>query len=441
MKTFVLFFVTLLVDGVFGYTDEVKSVSVMEGDSVTLYTDLTEIQKADLILWTFGSESTRIAQINRLVNKISIYDDVLDGRFRDRLKLDIQTGSLTITNTTTEHAGPYGFLQIIDGKEVTPKKFSIIVSAHLPVPVISRNSSQCSSPSGSSASRCVLVCSVVNVSHVTLSWYKGNSLLSSISVSDLSISLSLPLEVEYQDKNSYSCVLNNPISNQTTHLDITQLCHTCSAPGLSASHIALACFSVLAVAAVLCGIFYYYHHRRSKKAGQPDGEENIRLTNDVVIGNAGDANRPNIADGETPDQGRHSQNNTFVEKDEVKSVSAMVGETVTLHTDVTEIQENELICWKFADSKVYELAEFFVIAKWDKTNNEEYLHDDKKFKDSLHLDHNTGSLIITNVTPKHYGHYKLHITSEGRKISKTFNLVAHVPKKRQSTILRRETCP
>uniref|UniRef100_A0A8C1MBU1 Ig-like domain-containing protein n=1 Tax=Cyprinus carpio TaxID=7962 RepID=A0A8C1MBU1_CYPCA len=250
--------------GVFGAeTNEIQSVSVTEGDSVTLYIDVTEIQKDKNMLWKYGAEKCNIAEINRKYEMFSTFDGP-DGRFRDRLKLDNQTGSLTITNITREHAGVYQ-LEIAGARK---KSFSVSVYARLPVPVISSNASQCSSSSSSSQQNCSLVCSVVNVGHVTLSWYKGNSLLSSISVSDLSISLSLPLEVEYQDKNTYSCVLNNSISSQTQHLDITQLCHTCAD---SFSLIEL--FSAAAAGSLLImagfGIFCFYRkHRKTEQQGK-----------------------------------------------------------------------------------------------------------------------------------------------------------------------------
>ncbi len=106
--------------------DAVESVSVLEGDSVTLDSGFTEIMDDDLILWRFGSENTLIAQINVMVASMTVYDDVLDERFRDRLKLDHQTGSLIITDTRTEHTGLYK-LQI----NSVSKSFSLTVYGEL----------------------------------------------------------------------------------------------------------------------------------------------------------------------------------------------------------------------------------------------------------------------------------------------------------------------
>ncbi len=44
-------------------TDEVKSVSVLEGDNVTLRTGLTGIQRDDEILWKFGDHGEFIARL------------------------------------------------------------------------------------------------------------------------------------------------------------------------------------------------------------------------------------------------------------------------------------------------------------------------------------------------------------------------------------------
>ncbi|XP_052446370.1 CD48 antigen-like [Carassius gibelio] len=273
-------------DGTFG-VNALESVSVTEGDSVTLDSGFTEMMDDDLILWRFGYNKTSLAEINVLADTMTVFDDILDGRFRDRLKLDHQTGSLTIMNTRTEHTGLY---QLQTSSVI--KNFTLTVYARLSVPVIIRNSSQCSSSSSSSQQNCSLLCSVVNVGHVTLSWYKGNSLLSSISVSDLSISLSLPLEVEYQEKNSYSCVINNPITNQTTHLDITQLCLTCSdIAARSSSHLISLIVvisvvgSLLIVAAVVC------IRRKHRNTGQ-EGKSNLLLL--TVISNTNPNPNPNL---------------------------------------------------------------------------------------------------------------------------------------------------
>ncbi|KAI2661140.1 V-set and immunoglobulin domain-containing protein 1 [Labeo rohita] len=255
-------FIILTVNGVSGGKEEMKSLSVMEGQIVNLHSD-TEIRNKDLVLWRF--ENYTIVKINKTSHSITIYDDVLEGRFRDRLTVNDETGSLTITNTRTEQTG---FYQMQTNR--MKKDFILSVYALLPVPVIFRYCTQSpSSSSSSSVSRHVLLCSVLNVREVTLSWYKGSSLLSSISVFDLSISLSLPLELEYQDQNGYRCVLNNSLTEQTQHLDITQLSHTCSDSGCNSAEavfrlVVTALVGVAAAAAVVL-LLYDIRSRRAEQ--------------------------------------------------------------------------------------------------------------------------------------------------------------------------------
>ncbi|XDV23376.1 hypothetical protein PO909_027969 [Leuciscus waleckii] len=110
-----ILWVLLLMDGVFG-VDKVKqvSVSVMKGDSVTLHTDVTELQ-SDKIEW-MSEDNVIIAQIAN--NKISI-DDVSEGR----LELDHQTGSLTIRNITENRI----YNLDIGGRIQISKRFNVTV--------------------------------------------------------------------------------------------------------------------------------------------------------------------------------------------------------------------------------------------------------------------------------------------------------------------------
>lgn len=105
--------------------DEMKSVPVMEGNSVTLQTD-TEMNN-DLIQWRFGNYL--IAEIVDTANGITIYDDVLEGRFRDGLQVDEKTGSLSFKNARLEHSG---FYQLQSNR--TRKVFTLSVYGGLVIP-------------------------------------------------------------------------------------------------------------------------------------------------------------------------------------------------------------------------------------------------------------------------------------------------------------------
>uniref|UniRef100_A0A8C1ZPK6 Immunoglobulin domain-containing protein n=1 Tax=Cyprinus carpio TaxID=7962 RepID=A0A8C1ZPK6_CYPCA len=108
--------------------DEENKVSVMEGDRAKLNTDVSELQRDALILWMFGSRDGLIAKADMENNRISIYDGA-DGRYRDRLELDRQTGSLSITNTTCTDSGLYK-LKIISSTETKSKLFRVTVSVN-----------------------------------------------------------------------------------------------------------------------------------------------------------------------------------------------------------------------------------------------------------------------------------------------------------------------
>ncbi|XP_048038430.1 uncharacterized protein LOC125263477 [Megalobrama amblycephala] len=106
MKVFIGILCAFVVFGASGVDADEESVSVMEGDSVTLNTGVNVTQK-DRIRWY--DNDTLIAQINGDLSKIctDVQCDEGNERFRDRLKLDHQTGSLTITNTRNTDSGEY----------------------------------------------------------------------------------------------------------------------------------------------------------------------------------------------------------------------------------------------------------------------------------------------------------------------------------------------
>ncbi|XP_051763205.1 uncharacterized protein LOC127519744 isoform X3 [Ctenopharyngodon idella] len=332
---------------------------VTEGNSLTLPTALTKTQSSDQIFWLYGPQKTIIAKIAR-----GIYETGGDERFEGNLELDKQTGSLTIKNIRIINTGLYQ----LDFNGAVSREFSVTVYARLPTPEIL--SPQCAqTPAGSSSPKCVFQCSVQTSDQVTLSWYKGNSLVSS-NISNICSRISLPLEVNYEDKNPYSCMVNNPISNKTKHLDITQLCHRCDGSGLSPWSVVGISIGVFLVVVVLAAAGLYNHFKPEMQIGSIIPE----------------------------------------------TVKCVEGTFASLPSGVVEVRSGDQMLWTFENEKS-------PIATMSKNDKKTYFYDDKRFRGRLQLDHQTGSLIIRNLRKTDSGVYLLQIKSTGGTTYRKYKVI------------------
>ncbi|XP_050959020.1 uncharacterized protein LOC127160423 isoform X2 [Labeo rohita] len=101
------------------------------------------------------------------------------------------------------------------------------------------------------------------------------------------------------------------------------------------------------------------------------------------------------------------------ERDQMNRKSVKEGESVTLNPGV--IKTNDLITWYFNDTRIAEI-------KAVNTSTNVHSVADETFRDGLKLNHQTGSLIITNTRTTDSGLYKLQISSSRFSIIRSINV-------------------
>ncbi|XP_039520345.1 uncharacterized protein LOC120474271 [Pimephales promelas] len=342
---------------------EMKSVSVLEGNSVTLQTDVTETHGDELIVWRFGDEGKLIAKYD-VVKSSQLLDT--DERFRDRLQLDHQTGSLTITNTRNTDSGEYT-LKINSNKQTFYKRFIVTVSD----PGLS---------SGAVAGIVIVVLLLFAAAAVGVIYYQRK-------ISELERQKERKILVK-EGKN----LIINPETEIQKDDQIQWR------------------FRDILIAEIRGGTL------KTHDDADDDGRFRGRLKLDEKTGSL------IITDITTEHTGKYklqiisSRGNTnkrFVVYVFERNISVEEGKNLIINPK-TEIQKDDLILWRFGYQDIL-IAE--IRGGTLKTHDDAA---DGRFRGRLKLDEKTGSLIITDITTEHTGKYKLQIISSGENTNKRF---------------------
>ncbi|XP_067271619.1 uncharacterized protein [Pseudorasbora parva] len=388
----------LLMCGVFGAeADEVKTV--MEGDSVTLNTDLTQIKGINMILWRFGDKGSTIAQLNG--DEISY--PYLTEIFGGRLQLD-QTGSLTIRNMRIKHSGLYK-LEINHNTGTTKMTFSVTVSESKDA-FIDIGEAEMKSVSVMEGDSVTLQTDVTETHGDELIVWRFGDEGKLIAKFDIEANSSTLYDERFRDRlkldhqtgslnithtrttdsELYTVKISSSSSKQTIFKRFNVTVDSVPGSGLSSGAVAGIVVLLLVSSASAAGV-YYYRHRICDLKHLMDVEHQVITSVDEM-------------DKDSEDK----ESKMY----ETKSVLGKEGESVTLKTDA-EIQENDQILWMFGPQEN-------IIAQIIRETKEMTTFDgpDGRFKDRLKLESLTGSLTITNISAEHIGVYKLQtISSRG----------------------------
>ncbi|XP_078146940.1 hemicentin-1-like [Centroberyx gerrardi] len=202
-------------------------INVLVEGSATLDTPVDELQKGHDVKWTRGPNFTD-KLIARWKNNVTSVD--YEESFRGVLQLNPHTGSLTIMKVKHNYTGHYCLVMLLGEETHILRRYFITVFEPVLTPHISTAQVNTTAPSLNDRS-CSIDCSVENAQNVTLSWYRGEKIINQTSNCDIcTTNVSLPLKIQDQDEDIYSCKAANPVSAKSIKVNSTQWCPS-HAPG------------------------------------------------------------------------------------------------------------------------------------------------------------------------------------------------------------------